>query len=74
MMTQNHGHLDFPNSVSFCLLEEKIEKNLKRRTKKKKSDYRTDDVVTVTGILNLNADDINHFNYILTDCTVKRAK
>ena len=38
------------------------------------SKYRTDDVVTVTGILNLNADDINHFNYILTDCTVKRAK
>ncbi|RXG11217.1 hypothetical protein DSM03_11511 [Leeuwenhoekiella aestuarii] len=36
------------------------------------SGFKTDDVVTVTGVLNLNADDINHFNYILTNCKAKR--
>jgi len=26
-------------------------------------------VVVVTGILKLNKDDVEHFNYILTDCS-----
>lgn len=30
--------------------------------------FRTDDIVTITGTLKLNADDIEHFNYILTGC------
>ena len=30
--------------------------------------FKTDDMITVTGKLRLNADDVNHFNYILTDC------
>lgn len=38
------------------------------------SDFKTDDAVTVTGVLNLNADDIDHFNYILTNCKAKRAQ
>lgn len=29
---------------------------------------KTDDIVSITGILQLNAEDIMHFNYILTDC------
>lgn len=28
--------------------------------------FTTDDVITVTGILKLNSDDVEHFNYILT--------
>ncbi|WP_405566996.1 hypothetical protein [Polaribacter sp. Asnod6-C07] len=31
--------------------------------------FKTDDLVTITGTLKLNRDDVNHFNYILTDCT-----
>ncbi|GGD18358.1 hypothetical protein [Hyunsoonleella pacifica] len=33
--------------------------------------YKTDDIVTVTGVLKLNANDVKHFNYILSDCKVK---
>lgn len=36
---------------------------------KNKEKFKTDDLVTITGTLKLNADDIMHFNYILTDCT-----
>lgn len=36
--------------------------------------FKTDDLVTVTGQLNLNSEDIQHFNYILTNCSVKRAQ
>lgn len=34
-----------------------------------KQKYTTDTVLVVTGTLKLNADDVEHFNYILTDCT-----
>ena len=34
----------------------------------KKPSYKTDTILTVTGTLKLNKDDIEHFNYILTDC------
>ena len=30
--------------------------------------FRTDDIITVTGTLKLNADNVDHFNYILTQC------
>lgn len=33
-----------------------------------KPNFETDDIISVTGILNLNKDDVNHFNYILKDC------
>lgn len=33
-----------------------------------KPKFRTDDIVMVTGTLKLNADDVEHFNYILEDC------
>lgn len=33
-----------------------------------KPPFEEDDIITVTGQLKLNRDDINHFNYILTDC------
>ncbi len=33
-----------------------------------KKTFKTDTIITVTGILNLNADDIEHFNYILKEC------
>ncbi|MEO9893912.1 hypothetical protein [Aurantibacter sp.] len=33
-----------------------------------KPDFETDDVVLITGKLKLNKDDVEHFNYILTDC------
>lgn len=32
----------------------------------KKPPYKTDDIVSVTGVLQLNEDDVEHFNYILT--------
>jgi len=35
---------------------------------KSKKTFKTDTILTVTGILKLNADDIEHFNYILTKC------
>ncbi|WP_405414562.1 hypothetical protein [Maribacter sp. Asnod1-A12] len=35
---------------------------------KSDQDFKTDDIVLITGILKLNKDDIEHFNYILTDC------
>ena len=38
------------------------------------SGFKTDEVVTVTGVLHLNADDIDHFNYILTHCSVIHAQ
>lgn len=34
----------------------------------KKQKYKTDTIVTVTGVLKLNDDDVEHMNYILTDC------
>ncbi len=37
-----------------------------------KPDFRTDDIVMVTGVLKLNADDVEHFNYILTNCKAQR--
>ncbi len=30
--------------------------------------FKTDDIVIITGILNLNQDDMEHFNYILKEC------
>lgn len=33
-----------------------------------KSNYKTDNIVAITGTLKLNKDDVEHFNYILTDC------
>ncbi|TXE11825.1 hypothetical protein FUA26_07105 [Seonamhaeicola algicola] len=33
--------------------------------------FKTDNIVLVTGKLKLNAVDVDHFNYILTDCTLK---
>lgn len=33
--------------------------------------FKTDNIVLVTGKLKLNAVDVDHFNYILTDCAVK---
>lgn len=34
--------------------------------------FKTDDVVAITGTLQLNQNDVNHFNYILRDCTGKK--
>lgn len=36
---------------------------------KNKPNYKTDQVVKVTGILELNADDVDHCNYILKEAT-----
>ncbi|EAR12973.1 hypothetical protein PI23P_10105 [Polaribacter irgensii 23-P] len=33
-----------------------------------KQNFKTDDIVSITGTLKLNQDDVEHFNYILTDC------
>ncbi len=35
---------------------------------KTKKNFKTDTIINVIGTLKLNADDIEHFNYILTDC------
>lgn len=40
----------------------------------KKQPFKTDDIITVTGILKLNAEDEEHFNYILIDCKATLAK
>lgn len=37
-----------------------------------KPNFKTDDIVAITGTLKLNADDVEHFNYILTECKGKR--
>jgi len=39
-----------------------------------KPTFKTDDLIKVTGILKLNADDVEHFNYILTKCKVALVK
>jgi hypothetical protein len=36
--------------------------------------FKTDDIVTVTGTLKLNADDVEHFNYIFTKSEAKLIK
>ncbi len=36
---------------------------------KEKPSFKTDDIVTVTGILALNVNNVNHCNYILLDAT-----
>ncbi len=36
-----------------------------------KPQFQLDDIITVTGILKLNRDDVMHFNYILTDVEAK---
>lgn len=36
--------------------------------------FKTDDIVTVTGVLKLNSDDVEHFNYILTNSTGEMIK
>lgn len=33
-----------------------------------KKSFKTDTIIMVVGTLKLNADDLQHFNYILTDC------
>lgn len=33
-----------------------------------KQTFKTDDIIAITGTLKLNADDVEHFNYILTGC------
>lgn len=33
--------------------------------------FKTDAIVSVTGVLALNADDVDHFNYILTGCIAR---
>ncbi len=33
-----------------------------------KPNFQTDDIVTITGVFNLNSDDVEHFNYILKKC------
>lgn len=33
-----------------------------------KPNFKTDNIITVRGTLQLNKDDIEHFNYILNDC------
>ncbi|KAA1242384.1 hypothetical protein [Aquimarina sp. RZ0] len=38
---------------------------------KNKSNYKTDQVIEVTGILELNAEDVDHCNYILKEATAK---
>jgi len=40
---------------------------------KTKPQFKTDDIVTVTGTLNLNADDVNHLIYILSNCSIQKA-
>jgi len=35
-----------------------------------KQPYETDTIVTITGVLSLNDSDVEHFNYILSDCKV----
>ena len=41
---------------------------------KKDPNFRTDDIITITGILKLNSDDVEHFNYILNDCEAVKTK
>jgi len=36
--------------------------------------FKTDDIVTITGVLRLNSDDVEHFNYILTKSEAKLVK
>ena len=35
--------------------------------------FKTDDMITVTGNLRLNADDVDHFNYIIDNCEAELA-
>lgn len=39
-----------------------------------KPSFKTDDLVEITGVLKLNKDDVEHFNYILKDCSGVRKK
>ena len=41
---------------------------------KNKEKFKTDDIVAITGTLKLNKDDVEHFNYILTNCKGKIIK
>ncbi|MDY8134866.1 hypothetical protein [Aquimarina sp. 2201CG5-10] len=41
---------------------------------KQKPNLKTDQVVEITGILDLNADDVDHCNYILKEATYRRIK
>ena len=38
---------------------------------KEKPPYKTDQIIEVTGVLELNPDDVSHCNYILRECTAK---
>ncbi|WP_028889044.1 hypothetical protein [Tenacibaculum ovolyticum] len=33
-----------------------------------KQNFKTDNIISITGILKLNRDDVEHFNYILKEC------
>ncbi len=39
-----------------------------------KQKFKTDQIVTVIGTLKLNDSDVEHFNYILTNCTIMLVK
>tara|TARA_B110001454_G_C12715522_1_gene432417 strand:- start:630 stop:1067 length:438 start_codon:yes stop_codon:yes gene_type:complete len=39
-----------------------------------KQNFKTDNIVSITGVLKLNKDDVEHFNYILKECTGKLLK
>lgn len=38
-----------------------------------KPSFKMDDIVTVTGTLKLNSEDVDHFNYILSNCKAELA-
>ncbi|MAD96840.1 MAG: hypothetical protein CMB99_05870 [Flavobacteriaceae bacterium] len=40
---------------------------------KEEPEFETDDIITVTGVLKLNKDDVEHFNYILQNVEAKKA-
>lgn len=41
---------------------------------KNRPNFKTDNIVSITGVLNLNKDDVEHFNYILIGCKGKLIK
>ena len=39
-----------------------------------KQNFKTDTIIAITGVLKINEDDVDHFNYILTECVGEPTK
>ena len=67
ILQQTEGLLLSKNPMSSCFFVALQVKVVMELNFNKKQNFQTDQVITVTGILQINQMDVDHFNYILNN-------